>query len=186
MDWNAYQTNAAKTSGAKDDTNPNGRVIVAVLGLAGEAGELANKLKKEIGHKHPTPLAVYEDELGDVLWYLAELCTALEVKFDDLRSVISPDANDYFTGTDERLLSVAALLKRSGHLAAYLIELAMMNMLGVDTAMVALLMDVLAALYETMVAFDLTVEQVADTNLAKLAKRYPAGFSPEASLNRTA
>lgn len=185
MDWNAYQLNAAKTSGAKDDSNPNGRVIVAALGLAGEAGELANKLKKEIGHKHPTPLSVYEDELGDVLWYLAELCTALGIQLADLHKVIADEQDGYLTSADERLLSVAGLLEDAGHEASYFVELAVMSLLGNDAGARYELMNVLSALCRTIVAFGLTIEQVADTNLAKLAKRYPAGFSPEASINRT-
>lgn len=46
------------------------------LGLAGETGEVIERVKKQIYHNHapdPTGLA---GELGDVLWYLAGLCSA--------------------------------------------------------------------------------------------------------------
>ncbi len=52
-----------------------------VLGLASEAGEVAGKLKKairddggEVGQERRSQLA---DEVGDVLWYVAEIATAL-------------------------------------------------------------------------------------------------------------
>jgi NTP pyrophosphatase (non-canonical NTP hydrolase) len=50
----------------------------AVLGLVGEAGEIADKLKKHMFHgdadKHPFGKNEVLDEGGDVLWYIALLC----------------------------------------------------------------------------------------------------------------
>jgi NTP pyrophosphatase (non-canonical NTP hydrolase) len=50
----------------------------AVLGLVGEAGEIADKLKKHLFHgdpdKHPFGASEVLDEGGDVLWYIALLC----------------------------------------------------------------------------------------------------------------
>jgi len=51
------------------------------LGLAGEAGEVCNKIKKIMRDQDgsPTPEQKHEiaKELGDVLWYLATLATEL-------------------------------------------------------------------------------------------------------------
>lgn len=69
-----YQTLADRTSGAGGDGER--RLMVAALGLAGEAGEFANLVKKMTAHGHPLDKAALEDELGDVLWYLAEAATA--------------------------------------------------------------------------------------------------------------
>lgn len=52
------------------------RVLCSVLGVSGEAGELANKVKKLVYHAHYFEQPKIREEIGDVLWYLAELCTA--------------------------------------------------------------------------------------------------------------
>jgi NTP pyrophosphatase (non-canonical NTP hydrolase) len=58
----------------------------AVLGLVGEAGEIADKLKKHLFHgdpdKHPFGASEVLDEAGDVLWYVALLCEWAGVTLD--------------------------------------------------------------------------------------------------------
>ncbi len=49
------------------------------LGLAGEAGEVANKVKKIMRGDSKINLDEIADELGDVMWYLSEL-SAIVVK----------------------------------------------------------------------------------------------------------
>ena len=51
-------------------------MIISALGLAGEAGEFANMVKKMTAHGHTFDPEALKDELGDVLWYLAEAATA--------------------------------------------------------------------------------------------------------------
>lgn len=41
------------------------------LGIAGEAGEVADVLKKHIGHGHALNVEKIREELGDTLWYVA-------------------------------------------------------------------------------------------------------------------
>jgi NTP pyrophosphatase (non-canonical NTP hydrolase) len=58
----------------------------AVLGLVGEAGEIADKLKKHLFHgdadKHPFGASEVLDEAGDVLWYIVLLCEWAGVTLD--------------------------------------------------------------------------------------------------------
>lgn len=62
--------------------------LYPVLGLSGEGGEIANKTKKIIrdtkGILSPAQKEDIVDEMGDVLWYVAELCTALDVKLENV------------------------------------------------------------------------------------------------------
>jgi NTP pyrophosphatase (non-canonical NTP hydrolase) len=72
MKLNDYQLEAASTAIYPKD---RGLEYVA-LGLAGEAGEVANKVKKILrGDK--VDMTVIADELGDVLWYVAAMANEL-------------------------------------------------------------------------------------------------------------
>ncbi len=77
-----YQELAGRTAGAGKAGQQ--RQIIAALGLAGEAGEFANLIKKMAAHGHPTPPEALADELGDVLWYLAEAATACGLSLDQI------------------------------------------------------------------------------------------------------
>ncbi len=48
----------------------------------GEAGEFANLVKKAIYHNHGFDYSEMVSELGDVLWYLSQLCTSLGIDLD--------------------------------------------------------------------------------------------------------
>lgn len=54
------------------------------LGVAGEAGEVADLVKKVVFHGHPLDVAKLTNEMGDVLWYLASLCNTLGIDLADV------------------------------------------------------------------------------------------------------
>jgi NTP pyrophosphatase (non-canonical NTP hydrolase) len=58
------------------------------LGLAGEAGEVAEHVKKAIrddaGTVSDERRAAMTKELGDVLWYVAQLASELELELEDV------------------------------------------------------------------------------------------------------
>jgi NTP pyrophosphatase (non-canonical NTP hydrolase) len=82
MDSNMFQGRAHETS---HDTMIGGDMLLyPVLGLAGESGELLNKIKKiyrDSGgvYTHEDRNAVI-DELGDILWYVSEVATQLGIE----------------------------------------------------------------------------------------------------------
>jgi NTP pyrophosphatase (non-canonical NTP hydrolase) len=85
FDLNRYQQEAARTGGS--DLKPENRekgIQCAALGLCGEAGEVADLIKKAVHHRAPMNEAALKKEAGDVLWYLAHLCNVMEW---DLRDV---------------------------------------------------------------------------------------------------
>lgn len=106
MTLDEYQESAVRTAAIYGSQNV--RLAVFALGLAGEAGEAADDIKKVIGHGHDLDVDRVTKELGDVLWYIATLSDAIGV----------------------------------------------------------------------------TLEHVAEVNVAKLRERYPTGFSKERSINR--
>lgn len=77
-----YQNLASRTAGAGGDGDR--RLIIAALGLAGESGEFANMVKKLTAHGHKIDSDTLADELGDVLWYIAEAATACGLSLSDL------------------------------------------------------------------------------------------------------
>jgi len=110
MELNEYQQAAVRTMAR--DLDPRIEMATLALGMAGESGEVADIVKKLIGHGHPLTEEVRQKlikECGDVLWYVA---------------------------------TFAAL------------------------------------------ALGLTLDDIAEANIAKLQARYPEGFSSERSLNR--
>jgi NTP pyrophosphatase (non-canonical NTP hydrolase) len=53
------------------------RVNHGVLGLAGEVGELAAAVERWLYYGHELDVVNVAEEVGDCLWYLAELCNAV-------------------------------------------------------------------------------------------------------------
>jgi NTP pyrophosphatase (non-canonical NTP hydrolase) len=58
------------------------RVNHAVVGLAGEVGELAQLLERWVYYGQSLPIPDVEEEVGDCLWYLALLCTAVGIPME--------------------------------------------------------------------------------------------------------
>ena len=83
---NAYQNKSQETAIYPKENNMD--LIYTVLGLTGEAGELANKVKKIIrdddGKLRPEVKKALQDELGDVLWYIAGVAKALNISLDEV------------------------------------------------------------------------------------------------------
>lgn len=82
MRLNQYQRDAARTA---DLTKKKPlRAMIAGLGLAGETGEVVEHIKKWVGHGHELDVEKVTKELGDVLWYVAELASILDVHLEDV------------------------------------------------------------------------------------------------------
>lgn len=82
-----YQTLAARTLIDAPDAEYAPAEIMLVwnaLGLAGEAGEVADTIKKAVFHRHTLNRDELIKELGDVLWYVAALCTKIGVDMSEV------------------------------------------------------------------------------------------------------
>lgn len=89
MDFAEYQKKSRKTAKYPNVSN---NFVYPALGLCGEAGEVADKFKKYMrDDRIMTPDGLTAEhkealkkELGDVLWYIAQLATELEIDLDDI------------------------------------------------------------------------------------------------------
>lgn len=86
MTFDDYQKKAKKT--ALYPAVGGQSWIYPALGLGGESGEIANKLKKVIrdhdGKIDNGTKQVIKDELGDVLWYVSQLASELGLSLDEI------------------------------------------------------------------------------------------------------
>lgn len=61
-----------------------GDLLNGIMGLCGESGEAADIVKKAVFHNHPLDTEELKKELGDVMWYVAMCCNALNISLDDV------------------------------------------------------------------------------------------------------
>lgn len=83
--YGSYQEQSRKTY---SDITCDDPIIYPTLGLVNEAGEVAGKMKKifrdrggVIGDEEREAL---KQELGDVLWYLTQICTNLNLTLEEV------------------------------------------------------------------------------------------------------
>lgn len=82
--FNEYQEEAIKTD--RTGTEPEDGMLVSVLGIVGESGDLATLFKKRL--RDGDGFSVYPEqcaeELGDILWYVSTVCTKLRYSLEEI------------------------------------------------------------------------------------------------------
>lgn len=85
MNLNEYQKLARRTAAPKDKEN---EFFHLVLGLCGESGEIAEKVKKIVRDQKSDLTKLDRDdlvkELGDVLWYTAIIADYFDISFNEV------------------------------------------------------------------------------------------------------
>lgn len=82
MTLNEYQELAQRTS--RKDISPDDHLFNALLGLAGETGECCDLVKKCFYQDGRDIRESMLEELGDVLWYVAEAAEAMGYELEDV------------------------------------------------------------------------------------------------------
>jgi NTP pyrophosphatase (non-canonical NTP hydrolase) len=72
MNINDYQLKAARTCAKIDGAIMDD--LHMVLGMQTEAAEIADVYKKTIAYKKPLDFVNIKEEVGDLMWYVANLC----------------------------------------------------------------------------------------------------------------
>ena len=108
MTLDEYQKEALVTAIFSDDEFKD--LAHWVFGITGEAGEIAEKIKKIVRDKDgkidTTDREEIIKEIGDVLWYLAVLAKHLDVNFDEvgrrnIAKLRSRQSRDKITGSGD-------------------------------------------------------------------------------------
>ncbi len=85
MNFNEYQKKSRRTAIYPHAGN---NFIYPTLGLSGETGEVAEKIKKILRDKEgkldSENRDILQKELGDVLWYLAQIATETGLSLEDI------------------------------------------------------------------------------------------------------
>lgn len=85
MNFDIFQKEAMRT---KKKYRPlsveEAALLDAALGIEGEAGEVSDIIKHHIFHEESLDKMELAKEIGDVLWYMAALVDALNIKLDDV------------------------------------------------------------------------------------------------------
>ena len=78
-EYQEYATETRAPAGSFDRS-----VTIAALGLTGEAGEIADHIKKYLGQGHELARTAIIEELGDVLWYIVMMSDVLGVTLGEV------------------------------------------------------------------------------------------------------
>lgn len=83
--YGSYQEQSRKTY---SDIDLNDPIVYPTLGLVNEAGEVAGKIKKIFrdrgGDITDEDREALKAELGDVFWYLTQICTNLDLTLEEV------------------------------------------------------------------------------------------------------
>ena len=84
MTANEYQKEAFKFVSSIQCKPEQTDLINSALGINGEAGEFADLVKKSVFNGKPFEVEHAKKELGDIMWYIALACTALDITLEDV------------------------------------------------------------------------------------------------------
>ena len=93
MNANRYMRGSLRTA---DRSNMDRLKLECALGLCGEAGEVAEQVKKHFFHGHELDKRHMIEELGDVAWYFAVLSDAIVSDLDTVMEENLKKPNEVF------------------------------------------------------------------------------------------
>jgi NTP pyrophosphatase (non-canonical NTP hydrolase) len=88
MDFDHYQMEALRTDRVPADNDAEDvlSLVVPMLGLAGETGQLLSEYKKHLrdGEAHRLFKDRVSEELGDLIWYIANVASKFDLTLDEI------------------------------------------------------------------------------------------------------
>lgn len=163
-------------------TSPDGhdRMLNGCMGLIGESGEVVDIVKKwkfQSGDHAQLPKDKLIEELGDVLWYCAEISTAQMAEMIPVIRAMGLEEIQYDGKLHIEALFLAKLAQSMTDAWLYPDEYT-----PEPLYIVACIIDLIGYMLKTYCGS--TLEECMERNIEKLKRRYPDGFDPERSLHR--
>lgn len=193
MTLDDYQALAMRTM-AKQKNGHETRLLEGALGLIGESGEVVDVLKKHLFQSlpgTPLPLEKLTEEIGDVLWYMAEIASGMDMTLTELaesKPVFSmyPSTASYLAERVNRLSDQHGGAVMEATTAAYFATRFFMESMMEDNCLMmrGTLYDTWCATMALLEHLGLSPEMVMQRNIDKLRRRYPDGFAPLRSMDR--
>lgn len=168
MTLERYAELAARTSRKEPGFN---HLNNGILGMIGETGEVVDAVKKwqyQSSTGTPLPVCKLIEELGDVMWYVAEFCAAINEKLGEL------PVREPFCGCDTVEETAVNLMR---DVMALVID-------GQETSRIDIITLIARVSYMLEEYCNVSLSDCLNVNIAKLKKRYPDGFDAERSENR--
>lgn len=186
MNFSVYQKEALKTA-LYPSVGSN--ILYPMLGLIGESGEIAGKISKIIrddsGTMTPKRRAAIRGELGDVLWFMATVCTEADLDMGTLYLLANRAINNVHMTDLPRL--AFKLSQQTAHMSI-LVEQFIYGPHKGDMKVLAPLSTDITILFTNMIdlclACSLDIEQVAQSNIEKLTSRQERGVLQGSGDNR--
>lgn len=182
MDYKEYKQMVIESENGSLTDYP--KILHALMGMNGESGECIDILKKRMFQGHELDVDHLLNELGDVCWYTMLLIIELDIEpvfvFEYLDRLIhvrqwkeKPE--------DNGLAGLLCLNLYCGKaIDVYY------NSIGKPTiTMLGTLRSIFYNIKTVANIFDKTLEDIFDVNCNKIKKRYPDGFDPDMSINRS-
>lgn len=163
-------------------TSPDGhdRMLNGCMGLIGESGEVVDIVKKwkfQSGDHAQLQKDKLIEELGDVLWYCAEISTAQMAEMIPVIRAMGLEEIQYDGKLHIEALFLAKLAQSMTDAWLYPDEYT-----PEPLYIVACIIDLIGYMLKTYCGS--TLEECMERNIEKLKRRYPDGFDPERSLHR--
>lgn len=181
MNLSEYQKKARSTAiyTKIDDT----RIIYPALGLIGECGELADKIKKIIrddgGEITPDRKESIKKECGDIIWYCANICCEMDSDLEVMYQMRGYFISQHIKGLD--LVRLVFCLNRHAAKTAELLESwyyrdhGALGKIGRYVSIHNNITNILVCIEKIAQKFDYTLQEVCNANIEKLAGRKSRG-----------
>lgn len=144
MDFDNYQKEALGTDRvpARDGVDKAASLIVPMLGLAGETGQLLSEYKKHLrdGEAHRLFKERVSEELGDLLWYVANVASKFDLSLSEVAAANLTKVKQRWATERNKPLSFDATLPESERLPCRF-EVELIDIQGEDRHRVRVVID---------------------------------------------